>query len=295
MKKSSLNRKFRRALAASLGAVAFASTSCVINAVDQKLYVALKIAQSFAAMDDAEADQLELGSRKRPDARNNIRFKIDGELLTPNIITEKPGPGRDSFTYYANLGKHVNVIQISIKRTNLGAGGAGGGFSKRFRLAPPTAKEIPDPATLVGYIGNDGHKINLWCRDEWIEYRDQIAAEITNQENADKRAEDARQAEENARAERERANSLLSSSGSQNVQVPSTNFNSGIMSASTLAATMIPMTTMMNNTTPVHTTTSSMVNNVNTMGTQVGPKADINNTNSQINHNANVVEVKTKT
>jgi hypothetical protein len=303
MKKSSLNRKFRRALAASLGAVAFASTSCVINSVDQKLIKQREVARYFA--NPANFDAINsginvgggVGAHQADLAAQQINVNhiiIGGEhfALDNTKLTQKTLKKDYEFPMTLN-GVVVGTIRLK-RQTLVNAAG-----SKTYRLCPPNDTPIPDPNgiyTALVPIPSANKKVSMWAQEQWKEYYDALDAQIKNLEKAEaKKAEDARQAEENARAERERANSLLSSSGSQNVQVPSTNFNSGIMSASTLAATMIPMTTMMNNTTPVQTTTSSMVNLANTMAPQVGAKTDTTNTNLQINHDSHVAADKIKT
>ena len=279
MKKSSLNRKFRRALAASLGAVAFASTSCVINAVDPMLYRQRELADAISKLVlPLEITNLDTGV-------NNIDNAI---AALPTCIVNGKVFG------------HMGIYQaygLNQFRFHLTWGGIDCGFA-RLKKYPTTAgfgnfRLMPDddyPCASIKKIGAahdlDVRKVNRGVCAYWKTFHDALDTQIKNLEKAEADAA-AKRAEENARAERERANSLFSSSGSQPAQIAPTINNTATLAASALATTMIPMTTMMNNTTPVQTTTSSMVNTGNTMGTN----ADINN----INHNANVVEGKTKT
>ena len=296
MKKSSLNRKFRRALAASLGAVAFASTSCVINAVDPELLWKREVAKSLGDLTNAQANYFSLGTQNINNAVNAIAGKaLNGHALTAPLASLKQI--KNNKDYEIQLGMVGSLFHMTVRLKRLNDGNVA---AKCYRLCP----DIPDDLADTGELVSKFEMRNRWARNKWHEYYttldNQIKA-LQAAEDAAKKAEDARRAEENARAERERANSLMNNSGNQNVQVPSTNFNSGIMSTSTLAAAMMPMTYAMTNnttpvhTTPVHTTTSSMVNNVNTMGTQVGSKADINNTNPQISQNAQKATDKFKT
>ena len=211
---------------------------------------------------------------------NAANIMIGGELfaLDDTKLTQKTLRKDYEFPMTLN-GVVVGTIRLKRQTYTAAAG------SRNYRLCPPNDTAIPDPGGLYLASGlSSSNKVNRWAQEKWNEYCTALDTQIKNQEEA----------EENARAERERASLLLKSSGSQPARIAPINDNA-IITAAGLATAMLPMNVVKNNPKPVHATTSAMVNLANTMALRVEAKADINNINPQISRKAQTRSDKIRT